>query len=108
MRDHCSQTCNFCSAVCKTFGKDGTSSRNAYCMFPFTHENVTYNECAYNKIDGFWCPTKNNVNVKGVCDFKCPLTDPNVKKLGQSTLCKDMGLFEIASETKCMQAASKL
>ena len=63
-------------AKCKTVG--GPSS-NANCIFPFTHENVIYNECAYDKVDGFWCPTVNNVNLHnntgwGVCDSKCPLT----------------------------------
>ena len=62
--------------VCKTIGGP---SENAFCKFPFTYENVTYNECAYDSMTGFWCPTVNDVTIQnttgwGKCGVQCPLT----------------------------------
>ena len=65
--------------MCKTIG--GPSSKR-YCVFPFTYDKVIYDECAYDKSAGFWCPTSKtftgdpdirNTNW-GVCGYQCPLT----------------------------------
>ena len=77
------------------------------CIFPFIHEEVSYNECAWsgNGTD-FWCSTKNddanNLAIeRGNCGRGCPRTCLTVKNSTFEKPCVFPFISDNISHTKC-------
>ena len=56
---------------------NGGPSPYVPCIFPFTFDGITYNQCALDT-DGYWCSTKVDSSGEhieghwGSCDENCP------------------------------------
>ena len=63
--------------ICVTLPGEGPSKP---CAFPFIHEGVTYNQCAWDENNSvYWCSTKNNDEGESIsggnCGSGCPIPE---------------------------------
>lgn len=102
-----------CNDACN---RDCSTTAGVPCIFPFTHNKITYNECApyISGKDGYWCSTKVDSSGKhvgghsGECGLGCPGNYHEAYFLGGGRIRDCPGGVAIKDEAICRRACTNL